>query len=355
MCQYFQLISVDDMVWVSKRGKNHSDVPKIAILGTAVEPWADRIFSRCENLKITPMTRQIHGQVGFEVAQAFWAKGYTVYGLSRSQVKADAMLLKNEMIPIIGQAKDTSKWIDVAMKVDVIVEAVADYTDWSTQSTVFEALKSVATARPDTTILFTSGLWLFGENASGDVLTEDSELAPNPLRQGVPVEHLYQSIGAIVVLATIVYGRAGGHTATFFHQIEQGSVKLYRSAEQVQTYCHTSDMAQIYVLATEKSKQVRGQMFIAGAYVEKVSDVVQSVADAVNANVTINYVEPSNPLEYCLAMSQRSTHDKATRLLGWTPKRPSLTQAASLYYNSWIQSNVGGDRYLYPGVKNYQA
>eukprot|EP01133_Synstelium_polycarpum_P004025 gene4025-4662_t len=289
------------------------------------------------------------GIIGLDVSLAFLAKGYKVYGLARTQQKAN-YLSKNEIIPVLANGKQVDKWQGIAETVDVVVEAIADYQDWDTQASVMQCLKSLATKRPNLTVIYTSGIWVYGSNTDDTMITEETPYNAPQLTAGrIPVEQEYTSFGAIIIQASLVYGRAGAHSATYFRDITRGFIRLFNSPQQYQSYIHAIDMAQMYVLAAEHASSVRGQIFIASAHCERISDIVAAATSKRSESTLITYSPPTDGLEECLALSQRASSGKAERLLGWKSTQPSLSMGIDRYFHSWEVSNAESP-YQYSGA-----
>eukprot|EP01133_Synstelium_polycarpum_P012238 gene12238-14339_t len=270
------------------------------------------------------------GTIGFDVSLAFVSKGYTVYGTTRTQEKADSVLSKNEITPLVLNVRDTEKWKEVANKVDVIVEALSDYSDPTTYRVVLDALKEVVKVNKDVRIIYTSGIWVYGDHKD-ETVTERSVRSPNDkVKFRTPVENEYRDIGAVIIQPALLYGRGGSLTAAYFNKLVEGngSISVVGEPSQWKSYIHASDLAKLYVLAAEHAPA--SSVYLASGHIHKLTDVINAAGRATgHPNPTITFVAPTNLFEQCLALSQRVSSVKATNTFDWHPTQPSLIDAPS--------------------------
>eukprot|EP01117_Protostelium_nocturnum_P013591 TRINITY_DN5090_c0_g1_i1.p1 TRINITY_DN5090_c0_g1~~TRINITY_DN5090_c0_g1_i1.p1 ORF type:complete len:248 (-),score=87.11 TRINITY_DN5090_c0_g1_i1:43-786(-) len=231
------------------------------------------------------------GIIGFGVAKAFVRRGYIVSGLARNEEKAK-FLLKNEVIPVKGEAKDVASWAQAAEEADVIVEAVGDYVDYSTPGTLLKALTEIVKKKPSVTVIYTSGIWVLGE--SREVELTEEKVNPLPIVQWRPaVEQAYVGLNGIVLRPGMVYGTTAGVTSGWFSAAKAG--KLVIGPKQFTVAVHFDDLAEAYVLAAENEK-ARGQVFNLGGYPTDLVSTFQHLQEKVE--FTLEEVEGgSNPFE----------------------------------------------------------
>ncbi|EFA83050.1 hypothetical protein PPL_03837 [Heterostelium album PN500] len=270
------------------------------------------------------------GLIGNEVALQFIRKGYEVYGLARTEEKAN-QLKRVEIKPVIASGKDVEIWSAIATKADIIVEAIADYSDYEVEHVVYQEIHRIAKSNPNITIIYTNGIWQYG--SSNDLITEHSTLsnAPALVKNRIALGSKYIALGAILILPSLVYGGSGAHSAHYFRSIEKGEITLF-SEDQYQTYIHYIDIASMYVAAAERAHLLRGESFIAADHVHKVSDVVKGIAAALGKEIKITYKgAPTDDYQACLALNQRASNSKAKIKLDWKPTQRSLIDDAQNY------------------------
>ncbi|GAM21873.1 hypothetical protein SAMD00019534_050480 [Acytostelium subglobosum LB1] len=286
------------------------------------------------------------GSIGFDVALEFLRNGYTVYGLTRTEDNAK-LLLKNEIIPVVGAVSDFEKWVPIAEKVNVVIEALADYSNLDTAQSVLNKFKEIkSTKNPQLVPIYTSGALVYG--TSDKVVDENTpyNVSNNPfLTVRVGLENQYREIGGIVIQPSFVFGKKGSGSSLYYEGVVKntdGNFEIFGEEGQWRAIVHITDLARLYYLAATKTDASRGQVFLGSAYYYKTADIVRSIAKESKKDVkAIKFIPPTptNPMSYLLYVSNATSHQKSTNLLGWVPTQPSLIDAPTRYYNSWINNN----------------
>jgi nucleoside-diphosphate-sugar epimerase len=106
------------------------------------------------------------GCVGSAIAEALIARGFgTVYGLARSPAAEKSLLLAGVHPVSVQNVQDISSWMGTAEKCSVVIEALGDKGDKTTQKIVSEALISLRQRNADKTdVIFTSGIFSYGQD-----------------------------------------------------------------------------------------------------------------------------------------------------------------------------------------------
>jgi len=268
------------------------------------------------------------GFIGGEVARTFARAGWTVYGLIRPQDKAKA-LLQNEITPVVGTAKEVHTWVDVARTADVIIEALADYTDMAgTSAAVLSGLKDILKTHPHTHIIYTSGVWLYGDTPNGAV-DETSPINPTPAVAARPdIEKQYLALNATLMRAGCVYGKQGSLTGMWFGGAKAGKLAIAGSGNQKWALIHVDDLAQAYLLSAEQPAAAKGQIFNIVGSVERVSDAVAAVAKAAHFQGQIEWLKPADPFQVAMSLDQNVSSHKISTLLGWHPSHTNFAGSA---------------------------
>jgi len=277
-----------------------------------------------------------NGFIGNAVAKRFVRAGYKVYGLTRSEEKANA-LRKDEIHPVVGKAQDASGWEKIVRSVDIVVEALADYQDPSSVATIQKILVDVA-KDPRKVVIYTSGIWLFGNTTHYVDETSPYDHPAEAVTWRVGVVKSYRDAGAIVLCPGCVYGYTGSLTASWFKSLSEGKGEFpgYPNNEPYWGCVHLDDLADAYVMAAQKGSQLRGETITLFSQVERVKDALEAVAKVVGYKGEIKFAEPQDLFGKCLALSQRHiSNAKAKLVLGWNPKKTSITADAETYYNAW--------------------
>ncbi|EGC39777.1 hypothetical protein DICPUDRAFT_74735 [Dictyostelium purpureum] len=283
------------------------------------------------------------GFIGSEVSLALVKSGYKVYGLVRKQEAANN-LLKNEIIPIVCSAQDTQVWLPFALKVDIIIDTIADLSDYTTPFKVQEALKTVHQERPKTSIIYTSGSLVYGDN---DFLVDENQpyLDHGFSQWRIKIEEEYKKIGAVIIQPTILYGKYQSFAGYFFeavvNQQTNGVVKVYGKPGLTQGFIHIYDLANLYLLAVKNVSLVKGQVIIANSFNEKIEDLLYSIGKAANKPVSkVEFIPPVKEAIFteALTFNQIFSHTKSTQLLGYHPTQKRIVDDTERYLNAWVAS-----------------
>jgi len=276
------------------------------------------------------------GYVGSSIARAFVAKGHQVTGVTRTAEKSTT-LLQNEIIPLIAKAQEIATWEKQAEESDVIIEALADAQDPKTAGVVCKALVAILEKNKNKIVLYTSGVWTYGDTGR-ETVTEIAALHPPPKAAARPdIEKAYLAAGAVVMRSGCVFGRQGGLTGIWFRAIAEGTVSLSGSGEHYWSMIHVDDLADAYLRAAERPSVSRGQIYNVIGSFETVQTCVKAIAEEANFQGPIKfYGKATDPLNECLQMSQKASSQKAFVQLGWHANHTSFTHGVSTYYKSWL-------------------
>ncbi|EFA86262.1 hypothetical protein PPL_00824 [Heterostelium album PN500] len=282
------------------------------------------------------------GSIGIDVSLSFLNHGFKVYGLARNQEKADYLISK-EIIPVIGSASDVDVWGPIVEKVDVVIEAIADFSNPQTAQTIFNKLKEITAKRPSLLPIYTSGTLVYGATDAGEFIDENTTYKPtlDVLLERIKLEEKYRAIGGVVIQPSFVYGRAGSGSGLYFRlatKPKDGVVSVFGTSDQYRSFVHSYDLAQLYLLAALKSSISRGQTYIASVNYFKTEEVIRAMARAANVEVkSVVFTEPPKEdfLANLLAVSSVTVGKKAMLTLGWNPQQPSIIDDTQRYYNAW--------------------
>jgi len=276
------------------------------------------------------------GYIGSGVARAFAAKGYTVYGLTRSQDKVKA-LRKLEIIPVVGKAQEPKDWESIAASCDIIIEALSDHQDHSSAVTAQKTLLDILAKNKHKIVIYTSGVWVYGNTTHP--VDENSQLNPTDLVKARPAhEKVYLDAGATVLRPGCVYGKEASLIGMWLGQLKGGKGEFpgFPNNEPVWSLVHVDDLADAYVRTAQKGESLRGQVINVVSQSENVRDIIKPLAAAVGFKGEIKFVEPKDPFSTALALSQRHIlSTKARLVLGWNPQHVSASVGADNYYKSW--------------------
>jgi len=271
------------------------------------------------------------GYIGLPVARKFASKGYTVYGLVRSNEKAK-QLIQEEIIPVIGKAQDTATWIKYAQESDIIIDLVADHQDPSASATIQKELIPLAQNKSKT-VIYTSGIWVYG--SSKEVVTETTPLNPPRIVQWRPAaEKNYTDAGAIVLRPGCVYGKQGSLTGIWMKGVHDKKVVIPGDGNNYWSFVHVDDLADGYVKVAE-NPSAKGQAFNFTSSYEKVGDCVKALIESQGLKLDITYVPAADPFSEALALDAKIDNGKVRFQLGWNPTHTTFVNGAAHYYKTW--------------------
>lgn len=285
------------------------------------------------------------GYIGFNVALALRRAGHEVWGLVRTSDKAGA-LAENEVRPVLGDMERPQSYSRVAEQCSVLIHTANDRQsrealDKKTVETLIEVSKEAATPK---TLIYTSGVWLYGN--TGDRLVDETE-PMKPIEYSayrVPHEKMVLSstgVKGVVVHPGVVYGRQGGLTGEWFAGARRDKlIEVVGDGSNRMAMIHVVDLAEGYLRVAECG--IGGEIF---NFVDHsratVREMVQAAARAAAFTGRINYI----PLEQAssiigghakgLALDQNIDSRKATRLLGWQPRHLGFVDEVDTYFAAW--------------------
>ncbi|KAF7441396.1 hypothetical protein PC9H_001746 [Pleurotus ostreatus] len=284
------------------------------------------------------------GSIGFPVSQALARAGHTVYGMTRSEANAKK-LAAEEIIPVIGDPTSTS-WHHLIAKLDVVIESIGGFAELEQASNAIfndvseSAAKTRSPGAPKLTYIYTSGMWVKGDNRT-DITSDTTPLTkPVPLTTWrIPLEQAVLTstyLNGIVIRPAIVYGRGGSVLSPLFRSASEGKVVWYGTPGGRFSLVHADDLADLFVRASEKAQIVGGRVFdAANAFTESVDDFLRRLVELAGVKTPYVYIKPSNPLEEAIASTVLLRPYLARALLGWTPRKPGLVDGLENYFATW--------------------
>lgn len=286
------------------------------------------------------------GYVGFPIANAFVRNGHVVVGVTRSASKK-IMLLENEMIPAIGDIFDPSTWGTHLSDADAVISVASGKLaedGMKLLKTIESAAKTFrAPGAPKLVFIGTSGMWVYGDNRK-TIRTEASPLDFDKMpvvakwRPGLEQEIVKSEVlNGIVIRSSMCYGRAGSLWGMLFSQVEKGEISWMGTPGGAYAMVHVDDLAELYLLAAEKSHLVHGLIINASnERTESIDGILNAFATHVGIPLEkVTYRAPQNPLEQALCITVKVRPTLARSLLGWNPRKASMMDGIGIYYASY--------------------
>lgn len=275
------------------------------------------------------------GYIGSAVGEALQKAGHEVVGLARSE-EATLRLEADGISALRGDLHDAESIAQAARDADAVIHTAATngpdmpQTDRAVVEAILEALEGT-----DKPFIYTSGVWVYG-NTGENIVDEESELDPAPLVAWRPaieqsvLDAAKRRVRSIVIRPAMVYGRGGGMIAGFTNGAkEKGVVQFVGTGENRWSLVHVDDLADLYVLALEKAAAGTLLLAASGPAV-RVREIAAAAGRTEGVKAQAWPVDEARgvlgPFADALALDQQVSGAKAQRLLGWTPKAPSLME-----------------------------
>lgn len=286
------------------------------------------------------------GYIGFNVATAYRRAGHAVWGLTRSEEKA-RILARHEIVPVIGSLQKPDGWAAAAKSCSVLIHAAVDYqadTFALDQQTVEFLLSIAQHGRRPKTLIYTSGVWVYG-HTHGALVDETTPLNPPKLvaRRPATEQLVLQAaeVAGFVIRPGCVYGYQGGLTGMWFAAAaKEKALTAVGDGTNRWTMVHADDLADAYLRAGESG--LSGEVFnITDRSRCSVAEMVGAVARVTGYAGKISFIPVAEAAKTmgdfaeCLALDQHADGRKAVRLLGWQPKHGGFVDGVETCYLSW--------------------
>jgi nucleoside-diphosphate-sugar epimerase len=281
------------------------------------------------------------GYIGGSLASRLVAQGQEVYGLVRSEEKAQ-LLKQHGIHPVLGSLNDANILADAARASDAVINAAS-----SDHRGAIETLVRTM-AGSEKTLIHTSGSSIVCDDAQGEfendqIYSDDSYMVPVPMRADrVAIDRFVRSAGinqgirAIVICPPTIYGQGLGL------QKESDQIpKLTKKSKELGagvymgkganrwSNVYIDDLVALYLLALEKAPSA--SFF----FVENGEASYKEIAEAISRSLGFGGKTQSWPANeaiakygdwarFAIGSNSRVRAINARRLLGWTPTGPSL-------------------------------
>jgi nucleoside-diphosphate-sugar epimerase len=286
-----------------------------------------------------------NGFIGGAVASALIADGHRIRGLVRDTARAEAVAAHG-VDPVIGSLDDAALLQAEAQASDGVVNAAS-----SDHRAAVEALMAglAGSGKP---FIHTSGSSIVADRAMGEpserIFHEDTPLEPAPERAArVAIDRLVlgaSGIRTIVLCNAMIYGHAIGAPA---QSVQIPALVQQARASGVARYIgrglnrwsnvHIADVAALYVLALAKAPA--GSFMYVESGEEALGEVVRALAARLGLGAAQSWPAAeaiafwgANKAMFSLCSNSRVRGERATRLLGWSPRHRSITD--------WIRNEL---------------
>jgi nucleoside-diphosphate-sugar epimerase len=287
------------------------------------------------------------GYIGWAVASAFARAGHQVHGLARSAEKA-RRLAAAEITPVMGSMEDPASFTPLAATCEVMIHCAAEYSPRQFEldaRTVSSLIESAPFGVPRK-IIYTSGVWIYGDTA-GTIVDESSPSNPPPLvAPRVDVEQRVLSadkhrIQTLVIRPGCVYGGSGGLTGAWFESaVKDGAARVIGDGNCRWAMVHVADLAELYLRAADSL--FGGEVFNATDRSRfTVNECAVAASRAAGSGGKAEHVPVAEARKTmgafadCFTLDQHVDSSKAVRLLGWQPRHGGFVDGAERYFLAW--------------------
>lgn len=300
------------------------------------------------------------GYIGSVVAEKLLQKGHQVLALARSENSAKKLEALG-MEVVFGDLDDLDILTNATKKVDGLIHVGFKQSEngfWASfvneRKTIGALLEGIKDS--DKPIIYTSGTGLLGDT---ETIVFDEKI-PNKIdlydsdtqgkdeiflatRERMKTEEDVLSakgVRGIVLRPPNVYGRSNGHS--LITNVIEASKKNYAvpysnfSAENLWSFVHVDDLADLYVLAIEHSKG--GEMYYAsGETGLRTKDIAEALSQGLGyggKTIAVEMDELSKLfggpfMASFWSWNNQSSSEKAKRLLNWEPNHVQMLKEIS--------------------------
>ena len=287
------------------------------------------------------------GYIGHQVAKAFRGKGHTVFGLVRSQDKADQLISK-EIWPVLGDLENPESYRAILEDVEVAVHCAFDYTSKGVENDAktIEAILAVFSQSPyPRSLIYTSGVWVYGSQGTR-MVDESMPLHPleivkwRPAHEEKVLKAATPTLRTVVIRPGFVYGEKGGLLGHLFASTQSGAVAIVGEGRNRWPMVHVQDLAYAYVSAAEKelSRAVLNVVDDSTATLREMAEAVARAAK-IEGKVSVLPMEEAQkqfgPLVEGLLIDLTVNNSRVKRLLGWQIHHAPFSYEAEQYFQAW--------------------
>ena len=298
------------------------------------------------------------GYLGGAIAARLARTGHEVHGLVRSDMGAAALAARG-VRPVPGDIHQHAGYAAALRNADIVVHAAAAPGPEAAvmDRAALEAVREGVTDGRVRRVLYTSGVWVYGDTR-GRVVDENTPLTePLPLvnwriaHEEAALALAPRGASVAVFQPSIVYGGTQGLLSSLFASAHQRKTVTWPgTGDQVWGLVHIEDLAEAYRIAAERPDPGQGhprsERFILNDGSEQTArEIAEAVAGATGVTAQSwpreDVLAKLGPYGEALLASQRVTAAKARRELGWTPQHVSFATEVDELYREWLAARGG--------------
>ncbi|MDX1584853.1 MAG: NAD-dependent epimerase/dehydratase family protein [Thermoanaerobaculia bacterium] len=281
------------------------------------------------------------GYIGSATASALLNAGHEITALVRPSTGA-TMLEQAGVKVLRGELKDLSRYGEVIGAHEAVIHTAMDPGD---PEKADAAALDFLLAHESAKIIYTSGVWVFGDTAELRV-DETSELNPIEIVAWRP-EHELRVLteaagGGAVVRPGCVYGGAQSLLADWFASAEQGDpLDLIDDGLNRWAMVYLDDLADLYLKIAEEDHE--GVFHAVDDTRETMGRIARGIIESVESDSEIRHMpmekakDAFGPFADALALDQHVSSDQTRSLVGWEPS-VSFLESIERQWEEWRQS-----------------
>ncbi|TPW77628.1 NAD-dependent epimerase/dehydratase family protein [Schumannella soli] len=268
------------------------------------------------------------GLIGTATLAALLDSGHEVTAIVRSNESA-AKVTAHGATAVIGDLSD-STWLATKLReVDGAIHLATDNQGPALDDAVVDAVIN-GFAGTDKPYVHTGGIWVWGSGA--DISEDDAQNPPaiTAWRAGPEGRILGSDIKATLIAPAVVYGPGGAGIPSLLAdgpRDADGALELIGSGDQHWTTVSTGDLAELYVIALERSDGHTTYIGASGENptVRELGEAIAGPSGAVVAGSDSSARERlGEAFADALLLDQQARGSKARSELGWEPNGRSL-------------------------------
>ncbi len=274
------------------------------------------------------------GYIGSALLPVLISAGYSVTALVRSAEKAEAVRERGAT-PVVGDIGDRDLMSSLAAGADAVVATASpgDATSDAVETAFAHAV--LAGLGEGRTFLRTGGVWVHG--SASDITEETPINAPAIVSWRHALDsHVLQAPGirSLLIEPGVVYGHHGGIPNVVLSSDRVGdpaALRLVGPGTQHWTTVHVDDLAELYLAALENGEGGSRFLGVAGDN-PTTRELGEAASHRLGLDGRVVPQEPDDLVERlgvfgeALLLDQQATGEKARRVLGWKPSRPTLVE-----------------------------
>ena len=287
------------------------------------------------------------GYLGSAIAARFVRAGHELHGLTRNEEGGRALAALG-VKGVLGNLARPESYLAILKNCDVAVHVAADPSNPAAMDQrALEAFKAAAHDGRLRRLLYTSGVWDYGDSA-GAVVDEAGPMNPLPMvkwrlaHHDVAFDLAEQEVSVTILQPVIVYGESRGILGGWFAEARAKHALSYPGeGGQHWGLIHREDLAEGYALALEHGAHGERFIFSDGSDFT-VKEIAEAIARATGATTG---AWPADDVRAklggfgeALLTDTRVSAGKARRELGWVPRHTSFVAEADALYREWQAS-----------------